>query len=74
MVEYLPHVGLLGVVVWAIRLEGRVNTGEALAVERNTHYTERDTDIRERLTRIEDKLDNAAIALGVAGGLIRHTE
>ena len=58
MVEYLPHAGLLGVIVWALRLEGRVKTAEALSTERDTRYTERDTDIKDRLVRIEAKLDH----------------
>lgn len=48
--------GLSGV-VWAVRTEGRVNTIESLRVEDNKQADERHEDLKDRLVRIETKLD-----------------
>ena len=40
----------VGVIVWFARLEGKVNTLEAVGVSK-------DTDVKDRLARIEDKVD-----------------
>lgn len=41
---------IVGMIVWFARLEGKVNTLEAVA-------TSKDTDVKDRLARIEDKVD-----------------
>lgn len=51
-------VTLIGGVVWAVRLEGRVNQQDALLVERDKQTTERHADMKDRLERIENKLDS----------------
>ena len=55
---------LIGAVVWAVRVEGRVNghdqTFEALKdllEERDEHLTERHNSVINRLVRIEIKID-----------------
>lgn len=54
----LPYVGAcLGGVVWAIRQEGRINGVEKLSDERDKQADERHTDLKDRLVRIEAKLD-----------------
>ncbi len=47
----------LGAVVWAVRVEGRVNGHDKLFEEREDREKERQTELRERLQRIEQKLD-----------------
>lgn len=46
-----------GVVVWAVRTEGRVNTHDALFVERAKQDTLRADSLTQRLDRIEHKID-----------------
>lgn len=41
---------IVGAIVWFARLEGKVNTLEAVGVSK-------DTDVKDRLARIEDKVD-----------------
>ena len=55
----LPSVilAILGGVIWAVRLEGRVNQQEAISVERGKSEDERSEDMKDRLQRIETKLD-----------------
>jgi len=75
MIEYisLASVATAGVtgLVWAIRLEGKVNTHEQLfaerekqRIERSEADTDKHNDLKDRLVRIEGKLD--AIAYGSA--------
>ena len=58
-----PEVGFmlgslgLGGAVWALRLEGRVDTQEKLNASREKQLDERHDDLKARLVRIEDKLD-----------------
>ena len=47
----------LGGIIWAVRLEGRVNTQEKTSVVSSKQQDERHTDLKDRLSRIEDKLD-----------------
>lgn len=54
----------VGGVVWAVRLEGRVNIQDKLFVEREKQLTarqeadtERHTDLKDRLVRIEAGID-----------------
>lgn len=58
MIDYVA-LGLACVsgVVWAVRQEGRLNKHETLFIERQKSQDERDTDIKDRLVRIEQKLD-----------------
>ena len=61
MVEYIfPGAALAGI-VWAVRLEGRVNSHDTLFVERQSQQVERDSDIKNRLVRIENKLDGVKL-------------
>jgi hypothetical protein len=71
MGEYIT-IGLtvVGVIVWGIRLEGRVNTLQALR-EQSSADLEKLLDVKfqgivERLTRIENKQDRAANGNGKA--------
>ena len=59
MVEALITLCLaaVGGVVWLVRLEGRVNGHDDTFVEREKQQTERHEDLKERLVRIETKLD-----------------
>ena len=50
---------VLGGLVWAVRQEGRLNGHDALFAERDAQGVERHTDLKLRLTRIEEKLDTA---------------
>jgi hypothetical protein len=50
-------VMMIGVVVWAVRIEGRINGHDQLFVEKDKLADERHEDIKARLIRIEDKLD-----------------
>ncbi len=52
-------LSIISGIVWAIRQEGRLNAHDALFKERDTQGTERHTDLKLRLTRIEEKLDSA---------------
>ncbi len=45
--------------VWAIRQEGRLNAHDALFDERDAQADERHSDLKQRLTRIEEKIDTA---------------
>lgn len=54
---------LVGAVVWAVRIEGRVNGHQTLFSEREKDTDRRYTEIERRLVRIEEKLDKAKIAL-----------
>jgi len=49
----------LGGIIWGVRLEGRVNGHDTLFLERQRNQDERDDDIRNRLVRIEQKLDRS---------------
>jgi hypothetical protein len=64
-------LALVGGVVWAIRLEGKVANHDNLFIEREKQSTERQTaaterlddlktDLQDRLARIEIKLDSLA--------------
>lgn len=50
-------IAFIGAVVWAVRIEGRVNSHDKLFAERKEQADERNADIKERLIRIEQKLD-----------------
>lgn len=52
-----PGLTLLAGVVWAVRLEGRINSHDSLFTERAHQESERHTELKERLVRIEHKLD-----------------
>lgn len=47
----------VGGVVWAVRLEGRVNTQDKLFIEREKQSIERHGDLKDRLERIEAGID-----------------
>ena len=56
--------GIVGVTAWSIRQEGRINGHDKLFDERKAqdtlrqeHSNDRHAEIKERLTRIESKLD-----------------
>jgi hypothetical protein len=57
--EVLTSIGLafIASVVWAIRIEGRVKNHETLFTEREKHFATSNTDLTNRLSRIEDKVD-----------------
>lgn len=44
-------------VVWGVRQEGRINEHDRLFKERKEQADERHADIKDRLERIENKLD-----------------
>lgn len=48
---------LVGAVVWAVRIEGRVNGHQTLFEEREKQFEDRHQEIQSRLIRIEQKLD-----------------
>ena len=50
-------------IVYAVRLEGRVNVHDQLFVEREKTANERHEDLRTDLRRIEDKLDSLGTVL-----------
>jgi len=68
MIEYIPVATLAAAgIVWAIRLEGKVNEHAQLFVERekqtlakNAADTDRHDELKDRLVRIENKLDAMA--------------
>lgn len=47
----------VGVVVWLVRLEGRVNVHEAVCAERYKRLDERATEAADKLHAIDAKLD-----------------
>lgn len=51
----------LGGIIWAVRMEGRINGHDRLFEERKDQAEERQDDIKSRLVRIEQKLDNARV-------------
>lgn len=55
--SYLPAAIVLGGVIWAVRLEGRVNDHDTLFVEREKQTNQLHDDVKQRLIRIERKLD-----------------
>lgn len=55
----------IGAVVWAVRIEGRVNGHQQLFGEREKETDRRYTEIERRLIRIEDKVDKAKTDLDV---------
>ena len=55
-------VTAIGGIVWGVRLEGRVNGHDNLFKERKELADERQDDIKDRLIRIEAKLDNHEMA------------
>lgn len=48
----------LGIVVWGVRQEGRINTHDKLFAIQEKQSDERHTDLKDRLERIETKLDS----------------
>ena len=48
---------LIGGVAWAVRVEGRVNTHERMFLDREKSGMMMYTEIQQRLTRIEAKVD-----------------
>lgn len=48
----------LGVVVWGVRQEGRINVHDTLFKTQEKTADERHTDLKDRLERIETKLDS----------------
>ena len=80
MIEYisLASVATAGItgLVWAIRLEGKVNAHEQLFVERekqalakNEADSDRHDELKDRLVRIESKLDSLAYGTARAQNL-----
>lgn len=51
-------VGAVGIIVWAIRVEGRVNAVDKALFAFDKLIEERDERVKERLTRIEAKIDH----------------
>lgn len=51
--------GIVGV-VWLVRLEGRINTGEALRKVHDDRLASFERRISDQLDRIESKLDGKA--------------
>lgn len=60
-VEWLMSLGtvVVGGIVWAVRLEGRINVHDTLLRERKDQQDERWEEVKARLERIESKLDGA---------------
>lgn len=58
MMDYfaLGLASLTGI-IWAVRQEGRLNRHDTLFEERQNSQDDRDRDIKDRLVRIEQKLD-----------------
>lgn len=48
---------LVGITSWNVKLQGRVNGHDTLFEERKVQADERHDDVKERLVRIERKLD-----------------
>lgn len=48
----------LGIVVWGVRQEGRINGHDTLFMTQEKTADERHTDLKDRLERIETKLDS----------------
>lgn len=46
-----------GLIIWGIRLEGRVNTHEAVCAERYKRLDEKATETTDKLHAIDEKLD-----------------
>ncbi len=65
LLQVLPAVVVgVGGVVWAIRLEGRVNTHDAIFIEREKQTNQRkadqdrrEADLDKRFDRVEAKID-----------------
>ena len=56
--QLIPAVVVgVGGIVWAVRLEGRVNTSEAVLAERERHNAKEQVVLTGRLEKIEAKLD-----------------
>ena len=51
-------MAMIGALGWAIRQEGRINSHDNLFIEREKQAVERHDDLKDRLTRIESKLDS----------------
>lgn len=60
MFTSLVSLGLsvFGIAVWSLRQEGRINAHDQLFTEREKQEIIRSDDIKQRLTRIEAKLDS----------------
>lgn len=52
-------IAAIGAMVWIVRVEGRVNSHDALFIEREKQSNTQHNDLKERLVRIEQKLDHA---------------
>lgn len=48
----------VSIVAWGIRQEGRINAHDRLFIEREKQLDERHEDVKDRLERIERKLDS----------------
>lgn len=48
-----------GIVVWSVRQEGRINGHDKLFEEREKQTDDRYEELKQRLTRIETKLDHS---------------
>jgi hypothetical protein len=56
--EFVAAVSLvLGSIVWLIRLEGRVNTHEAICAERYQQLRQQHSEALDEMRTIETKLD-----------------
>ena len=53
----IPAVSAVAAIVWLIRLEGRVNTHEAVCAERYKQMEERHLSALSSLAAIDTKLD-----------------
>jgi hypothetical protein len=60
-------LSILGGIVWLVRLEGRVNTAEAVASVVAANAAKTNLDIVSRLERIEKKQDDQMLVLAHRG-------
>lgn len=56
---FFTGVTFLSGVIWAVRQEGRINAHDQLFITREKMADERHEDLKERLVRIEQKLDRS---------------
>lgn len=57
MLASVPFLATVAAFIWALRLEGRVNTHEAVCAERYKKLEERHATSMEHLRAIDAKLD-----------------
>lgn len=59
--------GAIGTVVWLVRMEGRLNTHEAICAERYRRLEERHTEGLDRMRSMDAKLDAMIHAIAARG-------